>query len=104
MTEEEEENPREILLIELTELEEHLGQALHDDPIHLTDQWTAGVRNLFSGLGVDVNDARDAKAAHAGAYLMLSTIFTGGGAVPWGTAVSASYLWRYLSDCADDDE
>lgn len=89
---------RESALMELVKLEEHLGFALHEQPVHFSDQWTASIRDVFSSFDVNINNREHARAAHAGAYVMLSTLLGGGSAVPWQTAVGAAYLWRYLSD------
>lgn len=90
--------------LELAELEEHLGEPLHDQPIHITDQWTAAVRDLFGQLGTDLNQPQQAKAALAGAYIVAATLLNGGSQVPWPIAVGTSHLWRYLVDQVDQQQ
>lgn len=94
---------RDTVLLELAELEERLGVSLHEQPVHVSDQWTASVRDVFSSLGVNVNNVEHAKAAHAGAYVMISTVLGGGAVLPWETAIAAACLWRYLSDGESGD-
>lgn len=94
-------NIRELAAAELLELEEQLGYRLCDQPLHEVDQWAAGVRDIFIGLGVDLDEPAQARAAQAGAYTVWSTLFNSGAHIPYAAAVGAAHLLRHLADRAD---
>ena len=89
---------REISIKELSEFESQLGNSLTSQPVHLTDQWTAQVRDTLSLFDVDMRDPRQATGAYVGAYLMFVTVLTMSEAIPISAANAAAFLWRYLAD------
>lgn len=92
---------QELAAAELLELEDQLGHPLHAEPLHQVDQWAAGVRDVFVGLGVDLDQPDQARAAHAGAYVVWSTLYNNGSQIPWGAAIGVSHLLRHLVDRTD---
>jgi hypothetical protein len=87
---------------EIANLEEIAGSHLAEVPVHLADQWGAGVRDLIHGLGVEHLDREASRAALAGAYLVATLTLTGS-VVPAANLEATAHVLRWLYDRGEQD-
>jgi len=80
---------------DLADLEDLTGSPLLQLPLHLTDQWAAGVRDVFRELDVPLLDQATARAAFAGAYVTMS-LFSGNSYVSGESLTSVGHVLRWL--------
>lgn len=80
---------------DLHDLEVMTGSPLSELPLHLTDQWAAGVRDVFRELDVPLLDQDSARAAFAGAYVTMS-LFSGNSYVNGDSLTSVGHVLRWL--------
>lgn len=87
---------------ELAQLETALGTSLRDVPIHLVDQWGAGVRDMLRGLGVERLDKDASRAALGGAYL-VATLALGESVIPQSNLTAVAHVLRWLYDRGEEN-
>lgn len=75
-------------------LEAMCGERLDEVAVAQRDQWTAGVRQMFSGLDVDLNQPDVANAAFVGARLGVATLMANNP----NSGKATAHLLRYLLD------
>jgi len=80
---------------DLLDLESLTGSPLRDLPVHLTDQWGAGVRDVFRELDAPLTDEASARAAFAGAYLTVA-LLSGNSYVSSECLTSVGHVLRWL--------
>lgn len=93
---------RSVAAAELVQLETLLGTSLHDVPVHLVDQWGAGLRDMLHGLGVERLDRDASRAALGGAYLVASLTINSA-VMPRAHLEATAHVLRWLYDRGEDD-
>lgn len=78
-------------------LEALCGERLDEVPVGKRDQWTSGIREMFTGLGVDLNDREAAQAAFIGARMAVATLMSNNPR----SGITTAHLLRYLMDKSD---
>jgi hypothetical protein len=87
---------------EIAQLEEITGSRLSEVPVHLVDQWGAGVRDLLHALGVERLDREASRAALGGAYLVATLTLTGS-VVPAAQLETTAHVLRWLYEKGEQD-
>lgn len=75
-------------------LEAMCGERLDEVPVGKRDQWTTTIRDLFSDLGVDLDNSQEANAAFIGARTAVATLMQ----QDKSSGKSTAHLLRYLMD------
>lgn len=88
---------------EITNLEDLAGSRLDQVPVHLVDQWGAGVRDLLRGLGIERLDRDASRAALGGAYLIATLTLTGS-VVPQASVEATAHVLRWLYERGNQGE
>lgn len=78
-------------------LEAMCGERLDEVPVDRRDQWSTGVREMFSSQGVDLNELDKANAAFVGARMAVATLMSNNPR----SGVATAHLLRYLLDKSD---
>jgi hypothetical protein len=93
---------RDDVAAEIARLEQQLAHRLSEVPVHLVDQWSAGVRDMLRGLGVDKLDKEASRAALGGAYL-VATLTLSGAVVAEANLEATAHVLRWLYERGEDD-
>jgi hypothetical protein len=87
--------------LDITDLERLTGADLRRVPVHLKDQWAAGVRDAFRDLEAPLDRPEMARAAMAGAYVTASVLINSSPQQMEAVAL-VSQLLRWLYDRGEE--
>jgi hypothetical protein len=93
---------RDDVAAEIKQLEQLTNSSLNAVPVHMVDQWGAGVRDMLSGLGVDKLDHKASRAALGGAYLVASLTLSNS-VLPAANLEAVAHVLRWLYDRGEAD-